>query len=710
MGGYYEPGVVELLLTTTFIILVLVLLPLGWLGLILWNLGRIVSGSTNARNAVSDIGSSLNLIWALPLCIVNNLRLLLVKLLRVFYAYRNRPAPSNIARRHYTRPFATGKEISVDPYLLPEEEQYIYTPIMGEHKIRLLVIQPGSFNDWICGDVVEANLLLGPTFDALSYTWADEKGDASRSGKIYCVPDFSVIEITKNCDMAIRRLRHPKKKRRIWIDAVCINQQDAQERTHQIAQMSKIFTSARRVIAYTGEGTPQTDTLFDWLNGLDISELNVPLIGGLDDLSHPIATIKEPADLRRVIARIRVGVNERIIMAGMYGKRCFSKSPHQSGTANEKISIKKAELTKFALMYCSRRWFKRVWILQEVILPDLHRTRIVCGSRTTTAERALHALGLLKETGAGSIPRIFVVIRKPTIFPKRCYLLDILMETKDHLATDPRDKIFAVLSLSHSLDGGSFPELEANYELNAAQVYTRYSAFFIQHHGPGFFLALIQSPQKLPGLPSWAADWTVPWPNSRAVSLRDLPAVSRRTEEENSGNIFSQENGYEILTLVRPQILRGYFTRNGALTGLDGIEVEEVGGLLEDTVLVEIYPGLAALLRQEDDYYIFIQVCPHAMFQDSLLALVERWSTVVVDGIGPEELQNQDCHRFGYLGSAKPFKIRPNLTIDSHYIFYDNYFACPVDTAYRIENCFAYTGFNSNYIAILLAKYHYSRR
>lgn len=658
MGGYHEPSVSELLVTTALIILGLVLLPLVWLGLILWNLGRVVSGSENARTVVSDMGSSLNLVWVLPVCIVNNLWLLLVKLLRVFYAYRDQPAPRKIARRYYTGLFATESRISVDPYLLPREEQYEYTPISGEHKIRLLVIQPGTFDDCICGDLVEVNLSLGPTFDALSYTWADEKGDATRSGKIYGVPDFSVIEITKNCDMAIRRLRHPKKKRRVWIDAVCINQQNAQERTHQIAQMSKIFTSARRVIAYTGEGTYQTDTLFDWLNSLEASELTVPLIGGLDDLSHPVATIKEPADLRRVIARIRVGVNDRIIKAGTYGKSSFSKLLQRPGTTKEKISYKKTDLTKFALEYCSRRWFNRVWILQEVTLPDLHRTRIVCGSRTTTAQRALHALGLLKDTGARSIPRIFIVIRKATIFPKRSYLLDILIETKDHAATDPRDKIFAVLSLSHSLDGGSFPELTANYELNTAQVYTKYSAFFIQHHGPGFFLSLIQSPQKLPGLPSWAADWTVPWPNSRVVSLRDLPAVSRRTHEENIGNIFSQENGYEILTLVRPQIIRGCFTRNGALTGLDGIEVEEVGGLPENNVLLEIYPGLAALLRREDDYYIFIQVCPYAMFPDSLLELVERWSTVVVDRVGPEELQNEDRHRFGYLGLVKPFKIR----------------------------------------------------
>ena len=661
LGGYYEPSASDLLTSTTLMIPALILLPLGLLIFIIWSLCRILCGE-NARNVVSDIGRSLNLIWLLPLCIVTNSWLLLVKLLRVVYAYRNRPVPYIIARKRYSLgPFYTGDRISMDSSRLwrEEDKQYEYTPIAGEHKIRLFVIQPGSFDDGICGELVEVNFLLGPTFDALSYTWADEQGDAARWGKIYCIPDLSIIGVTKNCEMAIRRLRHPKKERRVWIDAVCIDQDNAQERTHQIAQMSSIFTSARRVIAYTGEGTDQTDTLFDWLNGLDAPELNVPLIGSLDDLAHPGVRIKDTADLQRLMVRLRVGVNERMIMLGRYGKSCLSKLLHQSEPAKDKkINIEDRELSEIVHEYFSRRWFKRVWVLQEVTLPDLHRTRIMCGSRKTTAERALHALGLLEENRTGIIPRIFVLVRKTTILPRRSHLLDILIETKTHAAADPRDKIFAVLSLSHRLDGGSFPEHEANYELETVQVYTKYSAFFIQHHGPGFFLALIQSPQNLPGLPSWAADWTVPWPNSRAVSLRDFPAVSRRTYEETSGVIFSQENDYDILTLIRPQILRGYLTRNGSLTGLDGIEVEEVASLHESTVLVEIYPGLAALLsRAEDDYYVFVQVCPHALSGDSLLELVGRWSTVVVDGVGPEELQGQDRHRFGYIGPVRPFKI-----------------------------------------------------
>lgn len=660
LGQYYEPSVSDLLTSTALMIPALILLPLGLLVFVVWSLGQILCGE-NAKNVVSGIGGSLNLIWALPLSIVSNVWLLLVKLLRVVYAYRNRPVPYIIARKRYSLfPFYTGDRISMHSFDSEREnKQYEYVPISGEHKIRLFVIQPGSFDDDICGELVEVNFLLGPTFDALSYTWADEQGDAARSGKIYCVPDFSIIGVTKNCEMAIRWLRHPKKERRVWIDAVCIDQDNAQERTHQIAQMSSIFTSARRVIAYTGEGTDQTDMLFDWLNGLDAPELNVPLIGSLDDLAHPGVRIKEPADLQRLMVRLRVGINERTIMLGRYGKSCFLKLLHQSEPATkDKVNIDDPKLSEIVHEYFSRRWFKRVWVLQEVTLPDLHRTRIVCGSRTTTAERALHALGLLKENRTGIIPRIFVLVRKTTILPRRSHLLDILIETKAHAAADPRDKIFAVLSLSHRLDGGSFPEHEANYELETAQVYTKYSAFFIQHHGPGFFLALIQSPQNLPGLPSWAADWTVPWPNSRAVSLRDFPAVSRRTYEETSGILFSQENGYDILTLVRPQILRGYFTRNGPVTGLDGIEVEEVGSLHENTVLIEIYPGLAALLsRAEDDYYVFVQVCPHALSRDSLFELVGRWSTVVVDGVGPEELQSQDRHRFGYLGPARPFKI-----------------------------------------------------
>jgi hypothetical protein len=58
--------------------------------------------------------------------------------------------------------------------------------------------------------------------------------------------------ITKNLDVALRRLRLTDKKRRLWADAVCINQSDEKEKATQIPPMVHVFRGARRVLAWLG--------------------------------------------------------------------------------------------------------------------------------------------------------------------------------------------------------------------------------------------------------------------------------------------------------------------------------------------------------------------------------------------------------------------------------------------------------------------------
>jgi hypothetical protein len=199
-----------------------------------------------------------------------------------------------------------------------------------------------------------------------------------------------------------------------------------------------------------------------------------------------------------------------------------------------------------------------------------------------------------------------------------------------------------------------FPELRARYTMSTPVVYQYYSVFFIRHHGPGFFLSLIKSPQNIPTLPSWAADWTVPWPNYKAVEGRDFAAASRPSNDRDSDAVFTTENGHQVLTLHRPEILQGYFTRNGHIDDENDMRVEEFDGLRKGEILIEMYPGLAALLRQKEDlYYVFIQICPRSLSEEGVKELVRRWSTVVVDGEGPKASGSVK-----YLGPVKPFRIQ----------------------------------------------------
>ncbi|KAK2061504.1 HET-domain-containing protein, partial [Colletotrichum caudatum] len=61
------------------------------------------------------------------------------------------------------------------------------------------------------------------------------------------------MAITINCANALRRLRFPGWARDVWVDAICINQEDSNERSHQVGIMQYIYATAIRVVVYLGE-------------------------------------------------------------------------------------------------------------------------------------------------------------------------------------------------------------------------------------------------------------------------------------------------------------------------------------------------------------------------------------------------------------------------------------------------------------------------
>jgi hypothetical protein len=70
-----------------------------------------------------------------------------------------------------------------------------------------------------------------PIYEALSYTW----GDASIKLSILC--GNNPFPVTSNLHEALLRLRSEKEARKVWIDAICINQDDIAERNAQVALM-----------------------------------------------------------------------------------------------------------------------------------------------------------------------------------------------------------------------------------------------------------------------------------------------------------------------------------------------------------------------------------------------------------------------------------------------------------------------------------------
>ncbi|KAK4182560.1 heterokaryon incompatibility protein-domain-containing protein [Podospora australis] len=124
----------------------------------------------------------------------------------------------------------------------------IYTPLNPLHsEIRLLVIHPGKDADPIHCSLQHTSLEEPRDFEALSYVWGSEE-----NLKVVSVENFT-FEVTINLHAALRRLRKPTESRSIWADAICINQQDIEEKNYQLPLVGRIYTEATNVVVWLGE-------------------------------------------------------------------------------------------------------------------------------------------------------------------------------------------------------------------------------------------------------------------------------------------------------------------------------------------------------------------------------------------------------------------------------------------------------------------------
>jgi hypothetical protein len=126
---------------------------------------------------------------------------------------------------------------------------YQYQPLgSGSSNIRLLTLQPGQWDSEIHCSLRKARLDSDP-YEALSYVW----GDANDLCTIRL--ENCTHHITANLAKALRYLRYADETRVLWVDALCINQNNLKEREEQVKQMSSIYKKASRVVSWTGEAT-----------------------------------------------------------------------------------------------------------------------------------------------------------------------------------------------------------------------------------------------------------------------------------------------------------------------------------------------------------------------------------------------------------------------------------------------------------------------
>ncbi|PYI09805.1 HET-domain-containing protein [Aspergillus sclerotiicarbonarius CBS 121057] len=131
--------------------------------------------------------------------------------------------------------------------------RYKYHPLANNH-IRVLTLLPGERQDPITCTLDHVDLAKGPDFKALSYEWGVP--DFKYQANIHSTGDS--IPITTSLWNALRDLRQTQEPQTIWADAICINQQDYEERSSQVLLMGQLYQSASLVVVYGGPETEYT--------------------------------------------------------------------------------------------------------------------------------------------------------------------------------------------------------------------------------------------------------------------------------------------------------------------------------------------------------------------------------------------------------------------------------------------------------------------
>ncbi|GKT43370.1 heterokaryon incompatibility protein 6, OR allele [Colletotrichum spaethianum] len=357
--------------------------------------------------------------------------------------------------------------MQLDSKALPSEhadadKDTVYQPLESTTDIRLLTLEPGDFND-----PIKCRLSLSSTasmidYDAISYTWASEDGEMEWTERLTL--NSREFLVTPNCMMALRRVRSRGAEKVIWIDAICMNQKDVEERGHQVRLMPQIYSRAQHVLIYVGEPTPEEERLIRYLR-------NDPIPG---------------------TPRQRL----QLSLETLLNKRYFSRA----------WILQEVALARNAMLICGN--FSMPWSMVQI--------------------PRLAALGLLINVGEEPRLLSMLQLPSVLQFRAPAYrdssdLLHLLDLARHSHATDPRDKLFAVFGL---ISCGDSDGIVADYTKSTKKAYMQMAGWIAQRFGlPAMLVRAFHLDQFFneenavrhatsESIPSWAPNWTetpAPW-------------------------------------------------------------------------------------------------------------------------------------------------------------------------------------------------------
>ena len=413
---------------------------------------------------------------------------------------------------------------------LPENSTYF----------RLATLSPSSqFDDPLNCSLTTYAVGHGPPYKALSYVC----GNAADTEILFV--DGKPLAVYRNLDVALRYLRHASVALILWIDVLCIHQQDNEEKAEQVRLMSTIYRTAQEVYGFVGPEDKTLDTAFRTLTILAQDE-NVLLQKRLVDLAqHYIDGDKRLAvrlqastiavRLRRSLAKAALPMPFPIPMRDMFYDRS------QSYVGAKPVNIFKAIGESHSapiLELLARPFFTRLWIYEEMLLAK--KATFLVGPHQYVADLILSSLRLMlyhagidTKSSAGKFSSIvawnllvevtFAKEREENPHTQKILefgsgsLLSLVLSFWEAECQDPRDRIYALLGAANdSLARSFYPD----YTLTLDETMCRFTCSYIRAKHDLNILNFCYSKHSLPR-PSWTLvdfEWALSILNIRLLS------------------------------------------------------------------------------------------------------------------------------------------------------------------------------------------------
>lgn len=142
---------------------------------------------------------------------------------------------------------------------------YRNVPLVGETSIRLLSLHPAKHITAPLEATLRMVLLSDePDYQALSYTWGPPFEEQTLKDQQISI-DGKPLTVTGNLFRALQRIRQHDEKRKhgekqpLWVDAICIDQGNDDEKSRQVGMMADIYHAASEVLVWLGEDSRERD-------------------------------------------------------------------------------------------------------------------------------------------------------------------------------------------------------------------------------------------------------------------------------------------------------------------------------------------------------------------------------------------------------------------------------------------------------------------